>query len=781
MLYGHNPDEGIVAVHLTDDASMTLTVRTNGRTVTQVEPFYPFFYLADPDLLQGFPHKHWVRQIAGSHPLSHLCAFEGWSNLWDAVRHVLVRYNQKTPVTVETYNQLDGLYLITDPVTQFLVQTGHTLFKGMTFDQIHRMQLDIETYTAGTHRFSSPARAGDRIILIALSDNRGWEHIIDGRHHDEAHMLTELVRVIRDRDPDVIEGHNILGFDLPYIARRCAIHDVEFRIGRDNSTLRLAESRTARTDQGPDILAADCAGRHIVDTLSLVQSYDAVKRNMESHGLKYAARYFGLRSPDRVEIEGERISWTWDNDPETLARYALDDVRETGRLAEHLLPASFYLACIVPCAFGPLTRMGAAAKIELLLVREYLHQKHSLPQPASGEQTTGGYTDLFVSGVLGPIIHADVESLYPSLMIANTIAPRSDSLGVFTAILRELTTRRLALKKEMRATADEVARSRIDAMQSSLKILINSFYGYLGYSRGLFNDFRKADEVTQAGQDVLRGLIGTLRSAESRVIEVDTDGVYCVPPPDVNGAEAEEAFVATVGRSLPAGLTLALDGRYRRMMSYKKKNYALLGYDDRMLLKGSSLISRSMERFGRTYVRLCIERILTNDIEGLHRVYMSVAETIQAHAMDVRDFARVETIRDPLEEYQEAAARGKRNRSAVYEVVLRYALTARPGDKVAYYVTGSDPNVRTFEECKPAELWDPNFPDENTAYYMRRLAEFSSKFEILFRPGDFARIFAADDLFPFSAEGIIIQNRTLEGLQEAPDDPVPQPGIWLDE
>ena len=54
-------------------------------------------------------------------------------------------------------------------------------------------------------------------------------------------------------------------------------------------------------------------------------------------------------------------------------------------------------------------------------------------------------------------------------------------------------------------------RMGLDARQSSMKILINSFYGYLAYNRALFNDFRAADAVTGGGQEILRQIMQTLR------------------------------------------------------------------------------------------------------------------------------------------------------------------------------------------------------------------------------------------------------------------------------
>jgi DNA polymerase elongation subunit (family B) len=642
----------------------------------------------------------------------------------------------------------------------------------MLFDDIHRLQLDIETFTEPTYRFSNASRPRDRIILIALADNRGWSHVIDGRKMDEHRMLQELVRLVVERDPDVLEGHNILNFDLPYILARCTRHEVEFRVGRDGSIPRILEGRTAGGDYGAEPTVSDIAGRHVVDTLVLVQHYDAGRRNMESYGLKYAARYFGLSTPDRVYVEGDRISWTWEHDPDTLLRYALDDVRETARLSEHLSPTSFSLAQMLPCSYGVATRMGAASKIELLMVREYLRQKQSLPKPSAGAQTSGGYTDIFLSGVAGPIVHADVESLYPSIMITRGIAPAKDELGVFTRLLTELTTQRLRAKNAMRESSDPIERSRLDAMQSSLKILVNSFYGYLGYGRALFNDFSQADLVTQTGQTFLRQIIAGIRERGGKVIEVDTDGVFFIPPPGVESAEQEHAFVSAISGGLPEGITLAVDGRYIRMLSYKKKNYALLGYDQRITVKGSSLGSRSMERFGRNFIRQCIERILHNDVEGVHKLYLEVVRAIQEHLMDVRDFARVEAVWDPIEGYIKEVQAGARNKSAAYEVARKSGRRVRPGDRIAYYIAGSDPNVKTSDNCKPVEEWDPHFPDENTAYYQKRLDEFCEKFRPFFRPQDYQRVFAVEDLFPFSSEGIILMAGNIEaggaGHEEGP-------------
>lgn len=783
LLYGHNTDKRIVAVHPKDDRTMRVYFRENDSVSHEDAEFFPFFFLAEKSSIQGFGKKHWVKKLDGRGYYQHLCAFEEWSAMWEGIRFILDKFNKLNEQKLESYQDLDSLFLYSDPVSQYLMQTGRTLFKGMAFEEIHRLQLDIETYSAGTHKFSNANRPADRIIIIALSDNKDWHHLIDGKKLGEKEMLAELVRIIEEKNPDVIEGHNIYNFDVPYILKRCELHKVPFKIGRDGSTPRSFDTRASYADRSYEYTASEIAGRHVIDTMLLVQSHDMTKRNMESYGLKYAAKYFGLASDDRTYIKGDKISWYWDNEPKTLMVYALDDVTETRKLSEHLSGTTFYLTQMLPLNYGQVARMGSAAKIESLMVREYVRLKHSIPKPSVGTQTTGGYTDIFVTGVIGPVLHADVESLYPSIMINKEVAPASDVLGVFKHLLKVLTLSRLDRKRTMKKTEDTQEKARLDAMQSSLKILINSFYGYLGYNRGLFNDFVQADVVTTTGQSLLRQMIEFIQSQKGTVIEVDTDGIFFIPPTNLENEKAERKFVEELSNQLPEGITVAMDGRYVKMLSYKMKNYALLDYEGRMRVKGSSLISRSMERFGRAYVRRCIDCLLKGDTDGLHQVYIHLRSEIIEHRLDVRDFAKTESLKDPLHEYRRDVEMGRRNRNAAYELAIATGRNFKPGDAISYYIIGSEANVKTFENCKPITEWNPNFPDENIAYYLRRLDEFSEKFKEFFSPQDFRTMFSPEDLFPFSSDGIEPITRTFARVKddESGSSLNSEPIIWLDE
>ncbi|MCS3656761.1 DNA polymerase domain-containing protein [Salinibacter ruber] len=764
-LFGKDPMPRLVDVHPMMDrpSDEPARVRVYQRSEDfasiheQEDRFFPFFFLSDFSLLADRYRNgdvHTATPLNGDNFYQYLLTFETWSDYWDALRQVEHRSDsdQQAP---------DELYRVGSPAQQYLMQTGRSCLLGMTLDDLHRLQLDIEVYSEGS--FPNADRPDDKVIIVALSDNRGWDEVLHLRDGiGEEQLLQELVYVLQERDPDVIEGHNIFEFDLAYLLDRCALHGVDFAIGRDGSVPRTYDSSMRFAERTVDYPAVDIVGRHVIDTYFQVMSFDVFSRDLPDYSLKTAARYFDLAPEERTYIEGTEIAKAWRTDRATLLEYALDDVIETKRLAGHLSGSTFYLAQMLPMTYGSSARRGPAGKIESLFVREYLRRRHALPRSEWGSQSMGGYTDIFITGVLGPIVYADVESLYPSIMLNYDVQPSGDTLDLFPQLLERLTDLRLETKQDMKDAEEEEVRSELDARQSSYKVLINSFYGLLGFGLSAFNDFEEADRVARTGQKILRQLIDEIRARGGTVIEVDTDGVLFVPPEDVRGEQAEIDYTVSLTEAMPEGIRVGFDGRFKKMLSYKKKNYALLTYDDELKFKGSSLISRSNEPFGRDFVRKAIRRLLDHDVAGLHELYVDTRDKIVNSDWEgVERFARTETLKDTLEQYEADVEAGQRPRAATYELAKekqnRTGKPVKKGDRITYYITGDDATVTAFKHCRRAEEWDPEDPDENTAYYLKRLDEFASKFEPFFDEADFRLVFSPEDLFGFSADGIEIQ------------------------
>jgi DNA polymerase elongation subunit (family B) len=480
----------------------------------------------------------------------------------------------------------------------------------------------------------------------------------------------------------------------------------------------------------------DIFGRHVVDTLFLLQYYDVTAREMESYGLKAAAKHFGLAEEGRTYIEGKDIQWFFDHDPESLKKYNLEDVKETLALSELLGYPFFLQARIFPYSYQNIFVRGNATKINALFLREYLRQRASVPKPKGGGEFEGGYTDVFVTGVVQHVVHCDVASLYPSILLSYSLTPAGDTLNVFLPLLRDLREFRLQAKGRAREAKAPHEHDYYEALQQTFKILINSFYGYLGTELHHFADQALAAEVARKGREIIHEMIEWLRKEGAAPVEIDTDGIYFIPPEGVKTEKEEKELVERLNRRLPEGIELSMDGRYKAMFSYKRKNYALLDEKGALMIKGSALRSRGMEKYLREFLSEMIRLLLGGRAGEVDSLRKQTMDKLEHHQFPVSWLAKTEALGESPESYREKVKQGKRNPAALYELALASGRSYRAGDQLSYYVTGETKRVKVYESSKPASLYDPVSPDENVAYYQDKLLALIKKFKEFMPKGE---------------------------------------------
>jgi len=722
VLFGHDNTAGLIAFEVEGADKVKIFSRDGAATRTENQPLGPFLLLEGEAGLKGWKGEAKIETLSGKGAFNRLALFPDLNQLEDARSHLQKQTGKSPSATDASY------WYFSDPLHQFLLLSGKTHFLGMTFRDLKRMQLDIETYCQAGFEFPNAARESDRITAIALSDSTGWERLISGKEYGEAEMLGEMVKEIRQRDPDVIEGHNLFRFDLEYIEARAKRHKVKLGVGRDGSPLAGHASRMQIAERTITYRKYEIFGRHIIDTWILAQHYDVATRELESFGLKDIARHFGVAGADRTYVPGDKTSWYFDHDPDTLFRYALDDVRETRAISDLLSPSYFVEAQIFPYSYQNVPLRGNATKIDALFLREYLYQRRAVPRADEGREVVGGFTDMEHQGTARHVLHCDVTSLYPSIMLVYNYLPKKDDLGVFTGLLRDLRAFRVKAKELARDARDEESRIYFNALQSTFKILINSFYGYLGFQMGHFNDFEAANQVTAKGRELIQSAVVWLKQKGAKIIEVDTDGIYFVPPQSIRTPADEEDLIAKLGAILPKGIELELDGRYPAMFSYKMKNYALLDEQGRLRIKGSGLRSRGLELFQREWLEEMLALLLKDERNKIPELYRRYLDDLENHRKDVSWIAKTETLQDSLDSYEAKVKVKKRNAAAPYELALKAERPYQPGDQISYYVTGAKAKVKISENCKLASQWDAKHPDENVEHYKAKLAELYEKF-----------------------------------------------------
>jgi DNA polymerase elongation subunit (family B) len=684
-LYGVDRTQRVVAVEISQrDATATVLARAaDGGTDSTVVPFRPWLILHEARDLPGEVER---RELTGP-GYAHYAAFSSWRDYQEA-RRIL-------------NDERRDFLSYGSAVKQFLVSSGITLFKGFAFTDVRRMQVDIETTGL------SWTADGACIFLIAASDNRGHEAILVG---SEREMLESLNALVREWDPDVIEGHNLYAFDLPWIRARARVHGVPLTWGRDGSEIQAGQERNCAIGANTRPFTPYYIwGRHVLDTLFQTQRFDLARGEISSYGLKECAQTYHIAEPDRVILDRADILRLYKTDPERVRTYALQDVRETRRLAEVVAPTEFYQTQMIPDTFQSVAVTGSGEKINSIFVRAYLQRGQSVARQQASVPYGGGYTEMRVAGIVRRIVKADVESLYPSIMVKYGITSSSDTLHLFLPLLGELTRRRLTAKataREYAGGADGRRAAYWEGLQGSYKLLINSFYGYLG-APFYFNDYQAAGKVTEIGQEIVKQIAADLEARGAAVIEIDTDGVYFQPPDGVDGVEAEEAFVASVGARLPDGIRLAFDGRYAVMLSLKAKNYVLVTEDGKKIFKGSSLRSRADERFGRRFLAQAVDLLLADDRASLAALYRGLLERIEQRALGISEIARRERVTE----------------KTFSSVAKRRSATAMQGLAVGDYA------VIYQREDRALVLAADYANDEDVEYYQTKLYKFAQRLQ----------------------------------------------------
>jgi DNA polymerase, archaea type len=739
LLFGADPTPRIVAIELGETGTVRVYRReADGSTVADIEPFHPFVW-ADSDVVDlGLE----TEELQSNLKYGWLITVDSWKEL------IALRNGLK--------NAGRDFFAFTDPVQHYLTATGRTLFKDLPFEELKRIQLEVLWFDAvagvgdsGTG-VADPGR-DDHIMSIALSDNSGWEELIvvdpNNVEESERNALKRLTALIKERDSDVIEGHDLFRVHLPLLVARAKKLKTKLDWGRSDGFLRSRPSRLQIAEKTIDYPKFTVGGRHFVDTFLLAQFYDVGMRSLAGFERADVARHFDLCDSEQISaLTGKELQRAYLESSETFRRRASCGVRETRALSDLLSPSYFIQAQIFPYNYQDVIVRGNATRINALFLREYFRQRHSIPELPMVRAFEGGYTDIFFTGVARDVWHCDIASLYPSVMLQFDCFPATDQLQIFRHLLTDLRTFRLEAKAKMRAEKDPAKQHHLQALQNTFKILLNSFYGYLGFAQGHFADFDAAARVTQIGRDLLKKMIEWLNAHGARVIEVDTDGIYFVPPSSVaGGADAVRGHVeyqpgstppATpieqlqkdLAKELPPGIDVEIDEQFDAMFSYKAKNYALLTKDGDVIIKGGALKSRGLEKFQRIFLEQMIKLIMQGKSEAVGDLRNEFEQKIHNREWKIDMLMKTDTLQDSLDKYRAKIAGSARNRAAAYELALASGRSYKPGDQISYYIKATPKKVPAYEAAKLASEFDPRNRDENVDYYVAKLDDLVKKF-----------------------------------------------------
>src|SRR5436305_7372671 len=222
-------------------------------------------------------------------------------------------------------------------------------------------------------------------------------------------------------------------------------------------------------------------------------------------------------------------------------------------------------------------------------------------------------------------------------------------------------------------------------------------------------------------------MIEWLNTHGAKVIEVDTDGIYFVPPDKIDIDELQKGLA----KELPPGIEVEFDEQFEAMFSYKAKNYALLTKDGDVIIKGGALKSRGLEKFQRVFLEEMIKLIMQGKPEAITDLRNQFEKKIRNREWKIDMLVKTDTLQDSLDKYRAKIAGSARNRGAAYELALVSGRNYKPGDQISYYIKATPKKVPAYEAAKLASDFDPQNRDENVDYYVAKLDELVKKFSAM--------------------------------------------------
>ncbi|MBZ0270227.1 DNA polymerase II [bacterium] len=380
----------------------------------------------------------------------------------------------------------------------------------------------------------------------------------------EADLLRGLVRRVRELDPDIVTGWNVIDFDLFVLARLASQHGVPLPIGRGNEPMRLRPSRAPGNQH-----EATIPGRVVLDGIQLVRG--AFLR-YESYSLENVSREVlgegkSMHGPDRAGA----ILDAFRRDRQGFVEYNRRDAQLVLDILDQLKLLD--LAAERSRLTGmPLDRVAASiASFDFLYLTELGRRRFVAPSVEDADRSmpqAGGTVLEATPGLHRFVLVMDFLSLYPSLIrtfridplgrlelarVEREEGPRDDAIvapngarfpregGILPGLLAELMPRRA----EAKARGDAVA-------SQAIKILMNSFYGVLGTPACRFAASDLANAITGFGRAMLLWTRDRVREKGHRVLYGDTDSLFVE-----SGAE-DAASARATGEKLVAELNAEL-------------------------------------------------------------------------------------------------------------------------------------------------------------------------------------------------------------------------------
>ncbi len=550
--------------------------------------------------------------------------------------------------------------------------------------QLTTVSLDIETSYTSNELYCIGLSHGDFELVMMVGNEENTATL--NFYPNEATLLKAFSAWVKEYDPDIFIGWNVINFDFRFLADKYQQYNIPFNLGRNQ---RRGHWRKSNDSQQHFITLP---GRLVIDG---IDSLKAATYSFESFSLETVSRELlgvGKKIED-VDNRAAAIQELFENQPSALAEYNLQDCR----LVEQIFAKTQVMDYLIERAYLtglPLDKYGGSTASFDNLYLPLLHRSGYIAPDynsgASGLNAPGGYVMDSKPGLYQHVLVLDFKSLYPSIIRTFYIDPMGLAIGVaahqqnthaddllegFNQAHFSRTQHHLPdLIKTLWQARDVAKRENNAAVSQAIKIIMNSFYGVLGSPGCRFFDQRLSSSITLRGHEILQRTSEWIEQRGYSVIYGDTDSVFVWLDKDCNNREAQ-----AIGAELQQGLnrwwtqTLLKENQLKSQLEIefethysqffmptirgsekgsKKRYCGQITHADgsqRMVYKGLESVRTDWTPLARRFQQELYELIFN---QGDWRSYLrSIVEQLNAGALD-DELTYRKRLRRKLEDYQ---------------------------------------------------------------------------------------------------------------------------------
>jgi DNA polymerase I len=547
----------------------------------------------------------------------------------------------------------------------------------------------------------------------------------------EKEMIKRFLRVVREKDPDVLITYNGDNFDFAYLKKRSEELGIKFTLGRDGSEPKIQRMG--------DRFAVEVKGRIHFDL------YPVIRRTINLPTYTLEAVYEAVFGKPKEKVYAEEIAQAWESGEglERVARYSMEDAKVTYELGREFFPMEAQLSRLIGQSLWDVSRSSTGNLVEWFLLRKAYKRNELAPNKPDERELArrrGGYAGGYVKeperGLWDNIVYLDFRSAAISIIITHNVSPDTlnregckeydvapevghkfckDFPGFIPSLLGDLLEERQKIKRKMKATVDPLEKMLLDYRQRVIKILANSFYGYYGYAKARWYCKECAESVSAWGREYLEMVIRELEEKFGfKVLYADTDGLHATIP----GADAEtvkkkaKEFLKYINPKLPGLLELEYEGFYVRGFFVTKKKYAVIDEEGKITTRGLEIVRRDWSEIAKETQARVLEAILKHgDVEEAVRIVKEVTEKLSKYEVPPEKLVIHEQITRDLRDYKATGPH-----VAVAKRLAARGVKIRPGTVISYIVLKG--SGRIGDRAIPADEFDPTKHRYDAEYYI---------------------------------------------------------------